>query len=195
MILPGSQTPQGDAKRCAEGAQNVRGDTGGIRKGGAAPPCLIREAVEADLSLIAALIRELAEYERRTHEVTMTEDALRPALFGERRYAEVLIAEDDAGEPLGFALFFHNFSTFVGRPGLYLEDLFVRPAHRGAGVGGALLSRLARLALERGCGRLEWTVLDWNEPAIGFYRRLGAHAKDEWTIYCLEGEALERLGA
>lgn len=154
----------------------------------------IREAVEADAPLIATLITELAEYERLAHEVTMTEERLRGALFGERRYAEVLIAED-RGTALGFALFFHNFSTFLARPGIYLEDLFVRPAHRGAGVGAALLRRLARLAVERGCGRMEWAVLDWNEPAIGFYRRLGARPNDDWTIYRLDGEALEALGA
>lgn len=153
----------------------------------------IRDAVEADVPLIATLIRELAEYERLAHEVTMTEEELREALFGARRHAEVLIAEDDERGPLGFALFFHNFSTFLGRPGIYLEDLFVRPPHRGLGVGAALLRRLARVAVDRGCGRMEWSVLDWNEPAIGFYRRLGARANDAWTTYRLDGEALEAL--
>jgi GNAT superfamily N-acetyltransferase len=143
--------------------------------------------------LIAALIRDLAEYERRTHEVTMTEAGLRTALFGSRPHAEVVLAEDEGGEAIGFALFFFHFSTFLGQPGLYLEDLFVRPAHRGRGVGGALLRHLARLALASGCGRMEWTVLDWNEPAIDFYRRLGARAVDEWTIYRLDADALEGL--
>ena len=157
------------------------------------PACRIRTASEADVPLVASLIRELAEYERLLHEVTMTGEGLRAALFGERRHAEVAIAEDEAGEPLGFALFFHTFSTFLGQPGIYLEDLFVRPAHRGAGVGRALLAHLAGLAAERGCGRLEWSVLDWNEPAIGFYRRLGAAPVDGWTRYRLTGEALTRL--
>ncbi len=155
----------------------------------------IREAVEADVPLVTSLIRELADYERLLHEVHMTEARLRTALFGPQRYAEVAIAEDGTGLPLGFALFFHNFSTFLGLPGIYLEDLFVRPAHRSRGVGRALLQHLARLAHERGCGRLEWSVLDWNEPAIGFYRRLGARPNDEWTVYRLDGEALARLAA
>jgi GNAT superfamily N-acetyltransferase len=155
---------------------------------------LVREAVEADVPLIASLIRELAEYERLLDQVTMTEERLGSALFGARRFAEVAIAEDGAGTPLGFALFFHNFSTFLGRSGIYLEDLFVRPAHRGAGAGRALLEHLARLARERGCGRLEWTVLDWNAPAIAFYERLGARPQAEWTTYRLEGEALDLLG-
>jgi len=121
-----------------------------------------------------------------------TEEALRASLFGERSYAEVLLAffED---EPAGFALFFHNFSTFLGKPGIYLEDLYVRPQYRGAGAGRALLSRLAQLAVERSCGRLEWWVLDWNELSIGFYRKLGAEAMDDWTVYRLTGEALGRL--
>jgi GNAT superfamily N-acetyltransferase len=147
--------------------------------------------------LVASLIRELAEYERLLAEVTATEEGLRRALFGERRYAEVAIAEEDredaGAEPLGFALFFHNFSTFLGRPGIYLEDLYVRPPHRARGVGRALLRHLATLAEERGCGRLEWAVLDWNEAAIGFYRKLGAHPTTGWTVYRLEGAALARL--
>jgi GNAT superfamily N-acetyltransferase len=117
---------------------------------------------------------------------------LRKNLFGDRPYAEVLIAEVD-GEPAGFALFFHNFSTFVGRPGIYLEDLFVKPEHRGTGLGRALLKRLAEIAVERECGRLEWAVLDWNEPAIGFYKKLGARPNDEWTVFRLAGEALQEL--
>jgi GNAT superfamily N-acetyltransferase len=153
----------------------------------------VREAEEADVPLVAGLIRELAEYERMAHEVTMTEERLRASLFGARRHAEVLIAEDGDGAPIGFALFFHTFSTWLGRPGIYLEDLFVRPDHRGGGAGRALLARLAAIAVERGCGRLEWAVLDWNEPAIGFYRRLGARPVEGWTVYRLAGEELARL--
>jgi GNAT superfamily N-acetyltransferase len=155
----------------------------------------IREAVEADVPLVAGLIRELAEYERMLDDVRLTEDQLRAALFGERRHAEVVIAEDPGGEALGFALFFHSFSTFLGRPGIYLEDLFVRPRHRDAGVGRELLRHLARLAEDRGCGRMEWAVLDWNEAAIGFYRRLGARPTAGWSVYRLDGEALARLAA
>lgn len=155
----------------------------------------VRGAEEADVGLIAGLVRELAEFERLLHEVRLTEDALRDALFGERPYAEVAIAEDERAEPMGFALYFHTYSTFLGQPGIYLEDLFVRPEHRGAGVGTALLRHLGRLAAERGCGRLEWAVLDWNEAAIEFYRRLGARPTADWTVYRLDGEALARLAA
>jgi GNAT superfamily N-acetyltransferase len=157
------------------------------------PDPLLREAVESDVPLIASLIRELADYERLLQEVRLTEAGLHDALFGERRYAEVVIAEAASGEPAGFALFFHNFSTFLGRPGIYLEDLFVRPQHRGAGIGSALLAHLARLAEERGCGRLEWAVLDWNADAIGFYLGLGARPAAGWSVYRLEGDALRRL--
>ena len=152
----------------------------------------VREATVGDAPLILSFIRELAEYEKLSHEVVATEGALRETLFGERRYAEVLIGEHD-GSPAGFALFFHNYSTFLGKPGLYLEDLYVRRAFRGSGIGRALLSRLARLAVERGCGRLEWWVLDWNEPSIGFYESIGAVPMDDWTVYRLTGEPLERL--
>lgn len=152
----------------------------------------IRPATVEDTPLILSFIRELAEYEKLSHEVVATEEALRASLFGERPFAEVLLAFV-RGEPLGFALFFHNFSTFLGKPGIYLEDLYVRPEHRGTGAGRALLARLARLAVERGCGRLEWWVLDWNEPAVGFYKRIGARAMDDWTVYRLTGDALERL--
>lgn len=152
----------------------------------------VRDATEEDVPLILSLIRELAEYERLSSEVVATEDGLRESLFGKRRFAEVLVAEHD-GAPAGFALFFHNFSTFLGRPGIYLEDLYVKPAFRGAGVGKRLLVYLARLAKERDCGRLEWSVLDWNEPSIGFYRKLGAVAMDDWTVYRLAGGALEEL--
>jgi len=154
----------------------------------------IREATIDDVPLILTFIKELAEYERLLHEVVATEESLREALFGERRAAEVVIGEHE-GAPACFALFFHNFSTFVGRPGLYLEDLYVRPAQRGKGFGRALLTHLARLAKRRGCGRLEWAVLDWNEPAIRFYRSLGAVAMDEWTVYRVAGDALDRLAS
>ena len=155
---------------------------------------LVREASAADVALILSFIRELAEYERLSHEVVATEDGVRESLFGERPYAEVLIAEHD-GSPAGFALFFHNYSTFLGRPGIYLEDLYVRPEFRGAGTGKKLLVRLARLARSRGCGRLEWWVLDWNEPSIGFYEKLGAVPMDDWTVYRVSGPALEDLAS
>ena len=153
----------------------------------------IRPATAADVPAIAELIRGLARYEKLEQEVTMTEELLAKSLFGPRRFAETLMAEE-AGEPIGFALFFHNFSTFLGQPGIYLEDLFVIPEHRGHGVGRALLAELARIAVERGCGRLEWAVLDWNRDAIGFYERLGAQPNSEWTVYRLSGEALTELG-
>jgi GNAT superfamily N-acetyltransferase len=152
----------------------------------------IRFAGPGDLDVIIELIRALAEYEREPDAVRLERETLGRHLFGPRPYAEVLLAED-AGGVQGFALFFHNFSTWEGRPGIYLEDLFVRPEARGRGYGRALLARLAALAMERGCARLEWAVLDWNEPAIGFYRALGAVAMDEWTTYRLTGEALARL--
>lgn len=154
----------------------------------------IRPATPADLSLIARLIRDLAEYEKLAHEVRFDEAVLGEKLFGARPYAEVVIGEID-GVAMGFALFFHNFSTFEGRPGIYLEDLFVRPEARGSGLGKALLSHLAMLAVERDCARLEWSVLDWNAPAIGFYQALGARAMDDWTVMRVDGEALARLGA
>ena len=154
----------------------------------------IRPASPADLPLIAELIRALAEYEKLADEVRFDEAVLGEKLFGPRPYAEVLIGEAD-GEALGFALFFHNFSTFEGRPGIYLEDLFVRPEARGRGLGKALLAELARLAMERGCARLEWWVLDWNEPSIGFYRSLGARPMDEWTVMRVDGAALAALAA
>lgn len=154
---------------------------------------VIRPGEPSDVGLIARLIRELAIYEKLEEDVSMTEEMLAANLFGARRYAETLIAEHD-GEPVGFALFFHNFSTFLGRPGIYLEDLFVMPEHRASGIGRALLTELARLAVERGCGRLEWAVLDWNRDAIGFYERLGAKPNAEWTVYRLTGEALAALG-
>jgi GNAT superfamily N-acetyltransferase len=155
---------------------------------------MIREAVEADIPLILTLIRALAVYERLEHKVVATEEVLRESLFGARRYAEALIAEED-GTPAGFALFFHNFSTFIGRPGIYLEDLFVNPEARGRGYGKALLVRLAAIAKERKCGRLEWSVLDWNEPSINFYKALGAIPLDDWTMFRVTGDALDALAA
>lgn len=152
----------------------------------------VRPATPADLPLVAELIRALADYERLADEVRFDESVLGEMLFGDRPYAEVLIAEIDR-EPQGFALFFHNFSTFEGRPGLYLEDLFVRPGARGHGLGKALLTELARLAVERGCARLEWWVLDWNEPAISFYRSLDARPMDDWTVMRVDGPALAAL--
>jgi GNAT superfamily N-acetyltransferase len=153
------------------------------------PDFTIRFAAAEDVPLILRFIKGLAEYERLTHEVTATEEMLRETLFGTHRVAEVLIGSYQ-GEPVGFALFFHNFSTFLGRPGIYLEDLFVIPARRGRGFGRALLTYLAKLAKERNCGRVEWAVLDWNEPSIQFYRKLGAVPMDDWTVFRLTGEAL-----
>lgn len=152
----------------------------------------IRTAVPVDIDLIHDFICALADYEKLAHEVRADRAVLAAHLFGDRPMAEVLIAER-AGDPVGFALFFHNFSTFEGRPGIYLEDLFVTPEARGFGAGKALLARLAQLALERGCARLEWAVLDWNRPAIDFYRSLGARAMDDWTVNRVDGAALERL--
>jgi GNAT superfamily N-acetyltransferase len=154
---------------------------------------VIREAALSDVPVIADLIRGLARFEKLEDGVTMTEELLAKHLFGPRRYAETLIAED-GGSPVGFALFFHNFSTFLAKPGIYLEDLFVVPEQRGHGIGRALLQRLAQIAVERDCGRLEWAVLDWNRDAIGFYERLGAKPNSEWTVYRLTGEALTSLG-
>ena len=149
-------------------------------------------ATSADVPLILQLIRELAAYEKLSHEVVATEGLLHRALFGDGPPVEALIVRAD-GEAAGFALFFHNFSTFLARPGIYLEDLFVRPAFRGRGIGKALLKHLAQLACARGCGRLEWAVLDWNKPAIDFYESLGATAMREWVINRVSGEALEKL--
>jgi GNAT superfamily N-acetyltransferase len=153
----------------------------------------IRPAEASDVPVIAELIRGLARFEKLEGEVTMTEERLAENLFGRHRYAETLIAEE-AGEAVGFALFFHSFSTFLALPGIHLEDLFVVPEHRGRGIGRALLKELARVALERGCGRLEWSVLNWNRDAISFYERLGAKPLSDWTVYRLTGEALTALG-
>ena len=161
----------------------------------AAHPLLsIRPATIDDVPLIRALIAELAEYERLADAAVATDDDLRAQLFGAQPAAEVLIGEVD-GEAAGFALFFHNFSTFLGKRGLYLEDLFVRPAYRGSGLGRHLMASLARIAVQRDCGRFEWSVLDWNAPAIGFYRTLGATGMDEWTVQRLEGDALRALAS
>ena len=161
----------------------------------AAHPLLsIRPATVDDVPLVRQLIAELAEYERLAHAAVATDDDLRAQLFGAHPAAEVLIGEVD-GVPAAFALFFHNFSTFLGKRGLYLEDLFVRPAARGVGLGKHLMAALARIAVQRDCGRFEWSVLDWNAPAIGFYRTLGATGMDEWTVQRLEGEALHALAS
>lgn len=152
----------------------------------------LRPATPADAPFIATLIRELAEYEKLLDQCQATPDALVEGLFGPRPYAECLIASLD-GVDVAFALWLHNYSTFLAKPGLYLEDLYVRPAARGHGVGKALLVRLAQIAIERGCGRFEWSVLDWNTPAIEFYRRLGAEPQSEWTIFRVAGPALVRL--
>jgi GNAT superfamily N-acetyltransferase len=155
---------------------------------------VITPTTEADLPQILGFIKALAEYERLADSVVATEEGLRQSLFGPRPYAECVIARWN-GEPAGFALFFHNFSTFLGRQGLYLEDLFVNPEMRSKGVGRALLSYLAKVAIERNCGRLEWSVLDWNESAIGFYKSIGATPLDDWTIFRLKGDALAKLAA
>jgi GNAT superfamily N-acetyltransferase len=152
----------------------------------------IRTTTEADVPIILSLIRELADYERAPDAVVTTEAGLREVLFGPQRSAEVLLALEN-GEPVGFAVYFYNFSTWLGRPGLYLEDLFVRPSVRGKGYGRALLERLAQIAQERGCGRMEWAVLDWNDPAIEFYKKLGAEALTEWTVFRLTQDGITRL--
>jgi GNAT superfamily N-acetyltransferase len=152
----------------------------------------IDRATERDVPLILRLIKELAEYERMSADVVATEAGLRETLFGPRPAAEVIVGRE-GDEPVGFALFFHNYSTFLAQPGLYLEDLFVVPRFRGRGYGKALLSHLAQIAIDRNCGRFEWSVLDWNDPAIGFYKRLGAKPLDDWTIFRVTGDALAAL--
>jgi GNAT superfamily N-acetyltransferase len=152
----------------------------------------IRHANADDVALILRLIRELAEYERAPNDAVATEPQLRDVLFGDQPAAEVLLAFAD-GAPIGFAVYFFNFSTWLGRPGLYLEDLFVKPEVRGKGYGRALLTRLAGIALERGCGRMEWAVLDWNEPAIQFYKKLGAKPMDDWTVFRLTSDGIAAL--
>ena len=152
----------------------------------------IREATSSDAPLILALIRELAEYERAPNDVKATEADIGDVLFGKKPAAEVLLAFE-GDEAVGFAVFFHNFSTWLGRPGLYLEDLFVRPEHRGKGYGRALLVHLAKIARDRGCGRMEWAVLNWNTPAIEFYNKLGAAPMDEWTVFRLKRDGIAKL--
>lgn len=153
----------------------------------------IREATREDVPALLKLIKDLAVYERLLDQVVASEDLLARAGFGEERYFRALLAEDSDGRAIGFALYFFTFSTFLARPTLYLEDLFVLPELRGRGVGKALLRELAKIALEKGCGRMEWAVLNWNRPAIDFYRSLGALPQEEWTTFRLTGEALERL--
>ena len=153
---------------------------------------VIREAKPEDVPLIFQLIKELAEYEKLTHEVVADETILRETLFGDKKYAEILIAEYD-GEPAGQALFFHNYSTFIGRPGIYLEDIYIRPSLRGKGIGKALLRSLVKLAKDRNCGRVEWAVLDWNEPSIQFYKKLGAVPMDEWTVFRVTEDKFDNI--
>ena len=158
----------------------------------AIPSFEIRAATAQDIPLILAFINKLAAYERLAHEVVATEEILRENLFGERKTAEVVFGYYQ-NEPIAFALFFHNFSTFLGRPGIYLEDLYVQEQYRGKGFGKAMLVYLAQLAVARKCGRLEWWVLDWNEPAIQFYKKLGAVPMSDWTVFRVAGEALNNL--
>ncbi|BET65991.1 GNAT family N-acetyltransferase [Opitutales bacterium ASA1] len=160
----------------------------------ATAPCTIRPAAEADVELLLAFVRELADYEKLAHEVATDAAGLRAAMFGPRPCAEAVFAEVD-GEPAGFAVFFQNFSTFRGRPGLYLEDLFVRPDYRRRGIARAILAHLAREANRRGCARFEWTVLDWNNDAQRFYREMGATILDDWRVCRLTGDALARFGS
>lgn len=156
-------------------------------------PFTLRPAAPADLTTIVGLIRELADFEHLSHLVVVTPESLQPHLFGDKPAAEAVVAEVQ-GRVVAFALFFTNFSTFLGRPGLYLEDLYVQPAHRGTGLGKALLQHLGALAVERGCGRFEWSVLDWNENAIHFYEKMGATVMPDWRICRVTGEALEAFG-
>lgn len=170
----------------------MRASRGGYPAGPMPTPCEIRPVACADLPLLVELIGELADYERLRDEVALDAALLERHLLGERPAAEALLAEVD-GEAAGYALFFSTFSTFLGRPGIWLEDLFVRPARRGAGIGRALLVHVAGLAVERDCGRLEWSALDWNEPALGFYRGLGARRMDEWLLHRLDGAELRSV--
>ena len=162
---------------------------------GTTPTFTLRPATPGDVPTVLALIRELAEYEQLAHAVVATEADLQAALFGDGHVAHAVLARDTQGDIAGFALYFFNFSTFVGKPGLYLEDLFVRPAFRRRGLGRALLAHLAQIALDRGCRRMEWSVLDWNAQAIAVYRAIGAEPMDEWTVQRLSGDALQRLAA
>lgn len=156
------------------------------------PDITLRTANENDTPIILSLIKELAEYEKLSHEVLADENKLKTTLFGEKKFAEVIIA-DYKNEPAGFALFFHNYSTFLGKPGIYLEDLYVKTDLRGKGIGKILLTYLGRLAVERNCGRIEWAVLDWNEPSIQFYINLGAKPMDEWTVFRVTGDSIKNL--
>jgi len=156
------------------------------------PTHTIRPATPPDIPALYRLVQELAAYERLTHEVRATEDSLRQAMFGDRVYLEAVIAES-AGETVGYASYFHNYSTFVGKPGLWIEDIFVRPALRGKGHGRALFQSLANIAQQRGCGRLEWSALDWNEAAVGFYLEFGARKLDEWTMFRLDETGIAKL--
>ena len=154
----------------------------------------LRSPTEDEVHLVVGFIHELAEYEKLSHECLISEEALRESLFGSRPYAETFLAFLD-DEPIGFCLFFHNYSTFLGKPGLYLEDVYIQPEYRNRGYGKLILARLAALAIERGCGRFEWAVLDWNEPSIAFYRKIGAVPMNEWTVQRLTGDALRALAA
>jgi GNAT superfamily N-acetyltransferase len=156
------------------------------------PGFLIRPAAKSDVPIVLSFIKMLADYERLSHEVVATEESLRETLFGRRRAAEVAIGFFKR-RPVGFVLFFHNYSTFLGRAGIYIEDLFVHESYRRRGFGGALLRYVARIAVERGCGRLEWSVLDWNQPAVDFYRKLGAVPMNEWTVFRISGNDLKML--
>lgn len=156
------------------------------------PGFQIKSATESDVPIIFSFVKKLAHYERLSHEVVATEELLRENLFGKRRTAEVAIGYLDA-KPVGFVLFFYNYSTFLGKPGLYIEDLFVDEEYRGRGYGRALLLHVARLAKERDCGRLEWSVLDWNQPAIDFYKKLGALPMSDWTVFRITGKSLDEL--
>ncbi|WP_337879379.1 GNAT family N-acetyltransferase [Rheinheimera sp.] len=158
------------------------------------PDVQLRLAEVADVPVILSFIRQLADYEQLSHQVIATEQSLTDTLFGAKAFAEVVIAEHQ-GEPAGFALFFHNYSTFLAKPGLYLEDLFVSPDKRGLGLGKALITYLASLAVERGCGRMEWSVLDWNQPAIDFYQSLGASMLEDWRINRVTGDSLLQMAA
>ena len=152
----------------------------------------LRSPTEDEVHLVVGFIHELAEYEKLSHECLISEETLRDSLFGSRPYAETLLAFLD-DKPIGFCLFFHNYSTFLGKPGLYLEDLYIQPEYRNRGYGKLILARLAAIAIERGCGRFEWAVLDWNEPSIAFYRKIGAVPMNEWTVQRLTGDALQAL--
>jgi len=156
------------------------------------PDITLRAANENDTPIILSLIKELAEYEKLSHEVLADENKLKTTLFGKKKFAEVIIA-DYKNEPAGFALFFHNYSTFLGKPGIYLEDLYVKTDLRGKGIGKILLAYLGKLALERDCGRIEWAVLDWNEPSIQFYKNLGAKPMDEWTVFRVTSDSIKNL--